>query len=423
MGVIDEFLDEYDREFDYWEAAGSLARTLLEAELSSSGLRAIVTSRAKSLSRLRAKIESRNRENIYVSTDAIRADIVDLAGVRVALYFPGQMAEVERAVRALFAVDSEKSFPDPLAPPDPRSPRFSGYGAKHFRVRVPEARLSEGAERYASALIEVQVASVLMHAWSEVEHDLVYKPYGGDLSGPEYALLDQLNGLVLSGEIALEQLQRATDARLASSATPFQDHYELAEFLRARLAPLAGEFTDAALGRVDILFGFLLEENLATIASVEPYLDSMEEDFQQRPVAEQLADLMLTGDRDRYDAYLRASKSTRQPSSSRRRSREDDHQSSGSVETLGEFVAAWAALESRLRSLARHDGPRILSLPSIIRELAEHDVLPESQVSELHRLRRLRNDVFHGAAQDLPDEELRHATNSVREVIANLPAP
>jgi ppGpp synthetase/RelA/SpoT-type nucleotidyltranferase len=52
-----------------------------------------------------------------------------------------------------------------------------------------------------------------MHAWSEVEHDLVYKPLDGDFSPEEYAL-DQLNGLVLAGEMALETLQKAQQARL-----------------------------------------------------------------------------------------------------------------------------------------------------------------------------------------------------------------
>lgn len=45
--------------------------------------------------------------------------------------------------------------------------------------------------------------------WSEVEYDLVYKPLDGDFSGEEYALLDQLNGLAISAEIALENLQKA----------------------------------------------------------------------------------------------------------------------------------------------------------------------------------------------------------------------
>ncbi len=48
-----------------------------------------------------------------------------------------------------------------------------------------------------------------MHSWAEVEHDLVYKPINGKLSDEEYAILDEINGLVLSGEIALERLQKA----------------------------------------------------------------------------------------------------------------------------------------------------------------------------------------------------------------------
>ncbi len=41
-----------------------------------------------------------------------------------------------------------------------------------------------------------------MHAWSEVEHDLTYKPMQGTLSEEELSILDELNGLVLAGEIA-----------------------------------------------------------------------------------------------------------------------------------------------------------------------------------------------------------------------------
>lgn len=52
-----------------------------------------------------------------------------------------------------------------------------------------------------------------MHAWSEVEHDLIYKPLQGTLSKEELAILDELNGLVLAGEIALERLQAAGNER------------------------------------------------------------------------------------------------------------------------------------------------------------------------------------------------------------------
>ena len=43
-----------------------------------------------------------------------------------------------------------------------------------------------------------------MHAWAEVEHDLVYKPQEGVLSTEELSILDELNGLAL--RFAEEQL-------------------------------------------------------------------------------------------------------------------------------------------------------------------------------------------------------------------------
>src|SRR5690606_9552985 len=95
------------------------------------------------------------------------------------------------------------------------------YWATHYRLKLRESSLQEGQKRYAAARVEVQVASVLMHAWSEVEHDLVYKPLQGTLSDEEYAILDELNGLVLAGEIALERLQKAGEARVTREGTPF----------------------------------------------------------------------------------------------------------------------------------------------------------------------------------------------------------
>lgn len=135
-------------------------------------------------------------------------DIVDLSGVRVALYFPAEREEVGRIIKSLFVpVVEPKEFPTPGQPTYEK--RFSGYWATHYRVRLPEILLNESQKRYAEARIEIQVASVLMHVWSEVEHDLVYKPLQGQLSEEEYAILDELNGLALAGEVALERLPRA----------------------------------------------------------------------------------------------------------------------------------------------------------------------------------------------------------------------
>lgn len=439
MGVIDDFVSEYERQFDFWEASARTARGLLETELASSGLRAIVTSRAKSVDRLADKLQVRDRETPYKSVAEIGQDIVDLAGVRVALYFPGQMDEAEQVIRAMLDVQKDKRFPSKrdaddrkADAPDPdmasgggtqtvrgasaHLQRFSGYGARHFRVYIPELRLSAGQERYASALVEVQVASVLMHAWSEVEHDLVYKPLEGELSSSEYALLDQLNGLVLAGEIALEQLQQAGDARVTAAETPFRNHYELAEFLRTRLSALGTDLTDATLGRIDVLFDYLAEQSSATASSVTMYLDLLEQDFERRPVAAQLADLMLSGDESRYNAYLAAMSASRHPSNRRRTTIASLKADSPGTLALGEFVTAWVLLETLLKDVAESDDVRLPPLPTLFRQLRERELISPEQHTELDSMRDLRNRVFHGRAGDVPPEHLREAAAWLRDL-------
>jgi hypothetical protein len=49
MELIDEFIARYRKEYDFYDHAARLATQLLEQSLQSAGIRAIVTSRAKSL--------------------------------------------------------------------------------------------------------------------------------------------------------------------------------------------------------------------------------------------------------------------------------------------------------------------------------------------------------------------------------------
>jgi ppGpp synthetase/RelA/SpoT-type nucleotidyltranferase len=184
MGVIEDFIGRYRKEYDFYDQAARLAAQLLEARLQAAGVRSIVTSRAKAVGKLETKVRDRSKRKSYDSVEAIYGDIPDLAGARVALYFPAQHDQVGLLINELFVVEKTKSFPD--GSPPKYQKRFSGYSATHYRVRLRESSLVDSQKRYAEAPIEIQVASVLMHAWSEVEHDLVYKPYQGVLSEDEY---------------------------------------------------------------------------------------------------------------------------------------------------------------------------------------------------------------------------------------------
>lgn len=303
MDLIDQFISRYRREFDFFEQAARLVGQQLEARLQASGIRAIVTSRAKNPIRLEAKVRQRAPDQSYKTVEDIYADIVDLAGVRVALYFPGERNEVDKIVRDQFNLTSApKSFTGTSNPT--YSKRFSGYWATHYRLQLRESDLPEINQRFSEAPVEVQVASVLMHAWAEVEHDLVYKPLEGSLSEDELAILDELNGMVLAGEIALERLQRAAEERITKTGARFENHFDLASFLLEAAKPmLHGQAEEPILGNVELLFRLLEKLELATPEALRPYVDTLNPDFELRPIAQQITDQILAADPRRYEAY------------------------------------------------------------------------------------------------------------------------
>ena len=83
--------------------------------------------------------------------------------------------------------------------------------------------------------VEVQVASILMHSWSEVEHELSYKIHNGSLTEEEYQLLDNINGLVLSAEISMDLLEKTMLKRLETDSNYINDEIELEFYIRTKL--------------------------------------------------------------------------------------------------------------------------------------------------------------------------------------------
>lgn len=221
-------MERYNKEYDFYFNLARKVEEELGKRLRDSGVRCIVSSRAKSPDRLKVKITGRNEKNNYKKVGDVFDDIIDLSGVRVAVYFPENMVDVDKIIKDVFKVEKEKTFPEDrsLSPSEGEYKKvFSGYNAKHYRVSI------KGDTRYSEKHpVEIQVASVLMHAWSEVEHDLVYKPFQGNLSREEHMILDEINGLVLAGNLALERLQIAGRTRTQGQDYEFKNHYDLTSY-------------------------------------------------------------------------------------------------------------------------------------------------------------------------------------------------
>jgi hypothetical protein len=144
---------------------------------------------------------------------------------------PADRGAVGQIIEKLFVpVRPPKKFPESSNPEDGDT---LGYTATHYLVHLRPENLRKKELRYADTQIEIQVASVLMAAWAEVTHDLLYKPEKGELTPEEHESLSNLNRLVQEGERELEKLQFAIEGRTDESLR-FEIAAALATSLKAR---------------------------------------------------------------------------------------------------------------------------------------------------------------------------------------------
>src|SRR5262249_23133168 len=97
--------------------------------------------------------------------------ITDLAGVRIITFFPRTIGQVDETLRHEFTILERIDKTDLLI----REEKL-GYQSLHYVVALQPNRLSlPEYSRYAGLRAEIQVRTILQHAWAEIEHDIQYK--------------------------------------------------------------------------------------------------------------------------------------------------------------------------------------------------------------------------------------------------------
>ena len=313
-----------------------------------------------------------------------------MAGVRVSLYFPGDRDKANSLIADLFTILETKQFPEQSRPPS-YNKRFSGYWANHYRAQLKAESLDGTQKRYTDARIEIQVASVLMHAWSEVEHDLVYKPLQGTLSDEELAIVDELNGLVLAGEIALERLQSAGNERMKNKSTTFASQYDLASYLYNYLSNnFRREDVELRMGNVELLFKLISRLKMNTVKEIEPVLKSVKFEKDSRNISQQIIDQIITGSEKRYQIYqeLRI---------------DSNLENEACSQAINNFFSQWVPLERYLNSLAFKNSPKTRGAFNI-NTLKRMNVLDKDCLNKIISLRKTRNVLIHNI--ELPEADI-----------------
>lgn len=157
----EEILAEYDRHLPQLQRLGAHVEAALTTQLAAAGVQVqFVTWRLKDRTSLAHKLARPDK------TYQALWDVTDLVGVRVATYFEDTIEDVARLIEERLPVDLRHST-DKLRFTD--SGRF-GYRSLHYVCAAPPEH-----EPHPDFRLEIQIRTVLQHAWAEIEHDLGYK--------------------------------------------------------------------------------------------------------------------------------------------------------------------------------------------------------------------------------------------------------
>jgi len=157
--IYGERLTEYE---DFRSQLENLIKRLMH---SNSIVASQITSRIKDRDSFVDKIKRKNYEDPLIQC-------TDLVGLRIIVYYLEDLNKISEIIEREFKIDFENSI-NKLDTLDPD--RF-GYLSVHYVISISETRSRETEwVQYTNFKSEIQIRTVLQHAWAEIEHKLIYK--------------------------------------------------------------------------------------------------------------------------------------------------------------------------------------------------------------------------------------------------------
>ena len=224
----------YSQNRDTYARLSEIVRGTIESLLTNAKVDYLsVTQRPKSLESFAEKIERKGY------TDP-RSEVTDLAGIRIITFIEADVKRVCDVIRRSFHVDEDRSL-DKAQELD--VDRF-GYRSIHFVCDLGESRAAlPEFSLYRGLLFEIQVRTVLQHAWAEIEHDRNYK-LAGVLPSELRRRLHSIAGVLeiadrefntLAAEVDAYAKQVAANAK-AGNLDVAVNSTSLREYLKAKLS-------------------------------------------------------------------------------------------------------------------------------------------------------------------------------------------
>jgi putative GTP pyrophosphokinase len=164
-GVAPDAVEWYSDRFEMYSSFTRLLHATVENLIRAAGIDCLsVTSRTKSVASFVEKMKRKG----YESTE----EATDLAGVRVITFIESDAAAAAHLLRGCFTVHPERS----LDKSEELGDSQVGYRSIHLICELEKGRAALPEYKpFKGLLFEVQVRTVLQHAWAEIDHDRGYK--------------------------------------------------------------------------------------------------------------------------------------------------------------------------------------------------------------------------------------------------------
>ncbi|WP_195476822.1 GTP pyrophosphokinase family protein [Bacteroides finegoldii] len=130
-------------------------------------------------------------------------DITDIVGIRIITYLDSDVDTIAEMIKKEFNIDEENSVDKRKLDND-----VFGYRSLHYVASFKEERcnLTE-FKPFKDIKFEIQIRSILQHAWAEIEHDLGYK---SAVSVPDNFIrsFNRLSALLETADIEFDRLKK-----------------------------------------------------------------------------------------------------------------------------------------------------------------------------------------------------------------------
>jgi putative GTP pyrophosphokinase len=210
---IEVVLAQFDAKEDMLAALCAKTKLLIEAILQDANIRYhSIQDRVKNRKKLREKYLDPTKD--YRCLD----DITDLAGLRVITYYEDDIDRVAEVVKREFIIDEKNSVDKRDTDPDRFSYSALNYVCAHLERRATDVEY----KKFANTCCEIQVTSILRHAWSEIEHEWydLKEAYPKEIKRRFYrlaALLELAESEFLDLRKSKTQYERSVSVRIGAS--------------------------------------------------------------------------------------------------------------------------------------------------------------------------------------------------------------